>query len=153
MFGKTLRKNDDFVVNNTIDDSCVLYQATIVDDFLLEETVDGSVFLQSDIRLLKNLNVSSSDALAEALSLRFSKRSSSSFGDKTTDAEKLKVLKSRYFQDPTEIAAYREALREQLGRELSDEEYNDLISQVSSGDVGEKKDIDSNSSGNQSVEN
>ncbi len=129
MFGKKIQKNVEYVQNNSLDDSCVVYESTIVDGFLLSETVDGAVYIQSDIKLLKSLNVDSSPALAESLSLRFSRRSSSTSSN-VSDKDILSVLKSRYMQDAVELQSYRDAVKEQLGIELSDSEVNEYLESI-----------------------
>lgn len=129
MFGKKILKNIEYIQNNLLDDSCVVYESTIVDGFLLSETVDGAVYIQSDIKLLKSLNAESSPALAESLSMRFSRRSSSSSSN-VSDKDILSVLKSRYMQDAVELQSYRDAVKEQLGIELSDSELNEYIESI-----------------------
>lgn len=95
---------------NKITPQCVLYQGTIVDDNMVVVCSDGSSYIQSDISMVKNLNVNSSTALAEALSMRMQMRDGSGVTG-VSDDDLIASTKPRGTQDKTEIDAYNGYIR------------------------------------------
>uniref|UniRef100_A0AAU8B305 Uncharacterized protein n=1 Tax=Dulem virus 227 TaxID=3145704 RepID=A0AAU8B305_9VIRU len=113
-----------------------VYRGTVFDDVELVSCSDGSSYLRSDIEVLKSLNASSSPALAESLSARMQlhDRTGRSGG---SDAEILASIKSRYTQDSTELAAFRQIIKEELRSEFDKYDLEQFLK-----DKDNKSDVD-----------
>lgn len=112
-------------VNNSVqlDKSMILYQPTIIDEVQFREIGDGTGYYVSDIGLLKSMSSDDSNpVLAEALSMRMQIRPSTPT-PQMTDDQILESLKSRGMQDPTEIARYQEAIKNQLGNSFEKADF------------------------------
>lgn len=137
-FGNSIVHDYSTIKAKTIDVHSSLYEGSIVDDVELVKFEDESVALQSDISILKGLNANSSPALAEALSVRMQLRKGSGKQD-LKDEDILNVLKSRKCQDITELASYKEAIKAQFGKDLTDYDMERLFEKLQNETDDEKE--------------
>lgn len=121
----------DYPRNNNVgvDVYSNVYEPTLVDSVELVNFDDGSLSIQPDIAILKGVNSSSSPALVESLSMRMQIRQGSG-KQNLKDEDILNVLKSRKCQDVTELASYKEAIKAQFGKDLTDYDMEKLYEKL-----------------------
>lgn len=112
-------------------DKMVFYKPSVIDDLLTVETSDGSVYVQSDITLMKNVNVDEnvSPVIADELRARATIRPTTTV-DGVSDADMIENIKPRSIQTLNEIDAYnrynKETVTSKVETDAKEEEYKKL---------------------------